>query len=97
MLNFVCCRRCSSVGTALAGTLPGSVRLVLACVASASEDSTPYTTEAQTGMPPVCAKNVMVSAEYPIKNQTRQLIMVPAGSDWFIHTPWSSDVPTLQE
>jgi hypothetical protein len=56
--------RCNSVGTALMGTDPGSVKLVLAWHAKARAHNIQYKYDKETGMPPVLAKNVTVTAEY---------------------------------
>ena len=81
MDNFCADSRCSAVGTAAAGTAPGSVRVVLMCEDRANADSTLYPMAAMTGTPPVTAKNVMVKLEYAIKTHTSTAIMVPAVSD----------------
>lgn len=97
MDSLPCACRCRSVGTADAGTAPGSVKDVLACAAKAIIARTTYSREKTVGIPPVLARKVMVNAEYPIKNHTMMDIMVPAGSSRFSQTPCSSEVPMLQD
>jgi hypothetical protein len=97
MLSLAWLYRCDSVGTALDGTDPGSVRVVLAWEASESAARTPYIIDQYTGMPLVRAKNDMVRAEYKMSTHTMQLIMHPATSVWFSHIPFSSDVPALHD
>lgn len=62
MLNLVACKRCSRVGTAAVGTDPGSVKLVLIWDAKENDAKMLYKSAAQTGMPPVRARKLMVRA-----------------------------------
>lgn len=72
---------CNCVGTAAAGTAPGSVKVVLQCDAKASAAKILYPMASVTGTPFVLARKVMVKEEYEIKTQTRTAMIVPAVSD----------------
>jgi hypothetical protein len=63
MDNLECVARCRSVGTADGGTAPGSVSVVLACVANANDDNTMYGTYTSVGMECDCANHVTVRLE----------------------------------
>ena len=96
MDSLLALSRCACVGTAAAGTEPGSVKDVFTCDAKASEANILYNMAATTGTPPVLARKVMVKLLYPIKTHTKTAMIVPAVSDWFNQMPCSSDVPILQ-
>jgi hypothetical protein len=55
--------RWTSVGTADAGMVPGSVRVVFAWQARARAQNMLYIIAREAGTPPVSAKNVTVKAE----------------------------------
>jgi hypothetical protein len=97
MLSFDWLYRWASVGTALEGTDPGSVRVVLTWHASAKAATVLYIMDQCTGIPLVRAKSEMVRAEYKMSTHTMQLMMHPAKSDWLSQIPFSSLVPTLQD
>ena len=66
------------MGTAHFGTEPGSVRLVLACDASANTTRTVYIIPSIGGIPSVMVRAVTVKAEYIIRIQTNAAIIDPA-------------------
>lgn len=80
MLSLLALSRCDWVGTAAAGTLPGSVKPVLTCDANANALMTLYHMADSTVIPPVEARHVMVKLLYEISTHTSTAMMVPAGS-----------------
>jgi hypothetical protein len=56
-----------------------------------------YVMDKNGGMPLVCARNVMVMAEYKIRSHTSMDMMVPAGSFRLSQIPDSSVVPVEQD
>jgi hypothetical protein len=71
-------KRCRSLGIACMGTLPGSVRLVLACEAKDIIQSTVYSMPRIMGIPSVIVSMVTVKAEYIMSSHTMQDMMEPA-------------------
>ena len=81
MDSLLALSRCACVGTAAAGTDPGSVRDVFTCDARANVAKILYNMAATTGTPPVMANRVIVRLLHPIKTHTKTAMIVPAVSD----------------
>jgi len=75
--NLVWFKPCSSVGTAVWGTDPGSVKVVLAWEARAKAHRVEYTVATIGRSELFCARSVTVNPEYTMSIHTMPLITIP--------------------